>query len=59
VRKSLLEVNGILADITDEQALLAKHIGISAREFRDESKRIFYVGDWECMQSMVKKVNEL
>lgn len=54
----LLEKNGILTDITDEQALLAKHAGLSPREFRDEAIRIFYVGDWKRMKEIIYKVNE-
>ncbi len=53
-----LESRGILTDITDEQALLAKRAGISPRELRDLSQRIFYTGDWKRMQDIIEKVND-
>jgi len=52
-----LESRGILSDVTDEQSLLAKRAGMTPREFRDESQRIFYTGNANRMQEIVEKVN--
>jgi hypothetical protein len=55
---SALETRGILTDVTDEQALLAKCAGMRPREFRELNKRIFYVGAWREMQKIIERVNQ-
>jgi len=53
----MLEERGILTDVTDETALLAKHAGLTDRELRDQSAKAFYCGDWKQMRRLVKEVN--
>jgi radical SAM superfamily enzyme YgiQ (UPF0313 family) len=53
-----LESNGILTDVTDEQALLAHSVGMTPRDFRTANQRIFYTGAWREMQDQIQKVNQ-
>ena len=52
-----LEEEGILTDITDEQALLAKYSGMSPLDFRNTCREIFYTGNAEKMHDIVDRVN--
>lgn len=55
---SSLEKEGKLTQVMDDAALMARHSGMSFRDFRDNVRRYLAVGDRERMAGVVKRINE-
>lgn len=53
-----LERQGILTGVPDDNALIARCAGMSAREFRDRARRWCLTGDAEAMGELVRQVNQ-
>ncbi len=56
---SVLEKNGILTAISDDQALMAKYAGFQGREkeFRELARQWFMAGDTESISTIVEGIN--
>lgn len=56
---SILERNGILTAISDDQALMAKYAGYRGREkeFRELARKWFMAGETEAIAEMVERIN--
>lgn len=52
-----LEKDNILSMVTDEMALAAQLLGISAREYRDRTRFQFVTGDWEGLERDASTIN--
>jgi len=52
-----LESRGILSDVTDEQALLAKHAGLTPQQFRDDCTKALYTADSNSIKNLIAVVN--
>lgn len=52
-----LEKEGVLTQVMDDVALMAKHCGMSFRDFRDNVRRYLTAGDRESMSGIIKKIN--
>ncbi len=53
-----LEKEGILTQVMDDAALMARHCGMSFRDFRDNVRHYLSVGDKEKMSDTVKNINK-
>ena len=54
----LLEKDGVLTNVMDDAALMAKHSQVDFRNFRDNVRHYLTVGDHKNMSTMVRKINE-
>lgn len=53
-----LEKGGILTQVIEDTALMARHCQMGFKEFRDKVRHYLIVGDQENMRAIVKKINE-
>ena len=55
----MLEKNGILTAISDDQALMAKYAGFQGKEkeFRELARLWFMAGDTAAISAMVERIN--
>lgn len=53
-----LERDGVLTQVMEDAALMARHCAMDYREFRDKVRHYLSVGDSEHMSDIVKKINE-
>jgi hypothetical protein len=54
----LLEREGILTNVMDDAALMAKHCRMDFRDFREHVRHYLTVGDHKSMSAIVYKINE-
>ncbi len=52
-----LEEDGVLTQVMEDAALMARHCDLGYSEFRDNVRRYLTVGDQENMQEIVRKIN--
>ncbi len=53
-----LEKEGVLTQVMEDVALMARHCGMDFRDFRDKVRHYLAVGDHESMSGLVKRINE-
>lgn len=53
-----LEKEGVLTQVMEDAAFMARHCGMSFRGFRDDVRKYLMVGDYENINDIVTKINE-